>query len=125
MDDMSELVSIVIPAFNAGRFIGRALNSVLAQSHAKWEIVVVEDGTHDETESVVREFAASVSQSVRYENNGSNLGVSATRNRAKNWANSIAMAPPPRMMREAGRVVRAKASSLVRQPVAARPGRGG
>ena len=81
MDDMNELVSIVIPAFNAGRFIRRALDGVLAQTHREWEIVVVEDGTHDETESVVREFAATVPQSVRYENNGSNLGVSATRNR--------------------------------------------
>ena len=76
------LVSIVIPAFNAGRFIGRALNGVLAQTHAEWEVVVVEDGTHDETEAVVREFAGSVSQPVRYENNGVNLGVSVTRNRA-------------------------------------------
>ncbi|MEI6561010.1 MAG: glycosyltransferase family A protein [Verrucomicrobiota bacterium] len=76
------MVSIVIPAFNAGRFIRRALESVRAQTHDAWEVVVVEDGTHDETEAVVGEFAASVSQAVRYENNGSNRGVSATRNRA-------------------------------------------
>jgi len=76
------LVSIVIPAFRAGRFINRALNGVLAQTHTDWEIIVVEDGTHDETESVVSQFAARVSQNVCYENNGSNLGVSATRNRA-------------------------------------------
>jgi len=92
MDDMNELVSIVIPAFNAGRFIRRALDSVLAQTHGEWEIVVVEDGTHDETESVVRQFAASVPQSVRYENNGFNLGVSATRNRAMALARGDALA---------------------------------
>ena len=79
---MNSLVSILIPAFNAGRFIRRALESVHAQTHEAWEVVVVEDGTHDETEAVVSQFAASVSQSVRYENNGSNRGVSATRNRA-------------------------------------------
>ena len=76
------LVSIVIPAFMAGRFIGRALEGVRAQTHAEWEVIVMEDGTHDETETVVRQFAEGVAQSVRYENNGSNLGVSATRNRA-------------------------------------------
>lgn len=92
MDDMSELVSIVIPAFNAGPFIRRALDSVLAQTHGEWEIVVVEDGTHDETESVVRQFAATVSQSVRYENNGSNLGVSATRNHAIQQARGSVLA---------------------------------
>ena len=76
------LVSIVIPAFKAGRFIKRALGGIVAQTHTEWEVIVVEDGTHDETESIVREFATTTSQSVRYENNGSNLGVSATRNRA-------------------------------------------
>jgi len=76
------LVSIVIPAFRAGRFINRALSGVLGQTHTEWEVIVVEDGTHDETESEVRQFAATVSQNVHYENNGFNLGVSATRNRA-------------------------------------------
>ena len=75
------MVSIIIPAFNAGRFIRRALESVRAQTHDAWEIVVVEDGTHDETEAVAGQFAASVSQPVRYENNGVNRGVSAARNR--------------------------------------------
>ncbi|MCX6967518.1 MAG: glycosyltransferase family A protein [Verrucomicrobia bacterium] len=77
---MSDLVSIVIPAYQAGRFIRRALESVLAQTHRDWEVIVVEDGTHDETEAVVSQFAATVSQSVRYENNGTNRGVSVTRN---------------------------------------------
>jgi len=76
------MVSIIIPAYNAGRFIRRALDSVLAQTHGEWEVVVVEDGTHDETEAVVQQFAAGVAQAVRYDNNGSNRGVSATRNRA-------------------------------------------
>lgn len=80
------MVSILIPAFNAGRFIGRALEGVCAQTHREWEVVVVEDGTHDETETVVSQFAASVPQTVRYENNGSNRGVSATRNRAMQLA---------------------------------------
>ncbi len=79
---MRDLVTIVIPAYHAGAFIRRALDGVLAQTHGAWEVVVVEDGTRDETEAVVRQFAATVSQSVRYENNGANCGVSATRNRA-------------------------------------------
>jgi len=76
------LVSILIPAFNAARFIARALESVRAQTHAEWEIVVIEDGSDDGTAAIVRKFAASVAQPVRYENNGANLGVSASRNRA-------------------------------------------
>ena len=89
---MNDLVSIVIPAYHAGRFIRRALDGVLAQTHGAWEVVVVEDGTHDETEAVVRQFAAGVSQSVRYENNGTNCGVSATRNRAMALATGSVLA---------------------------------
>lgn len=86
------LVSIVIPAFHAGRFIGRALEGVRMQTHPEWEVLVVEDGTRDETETVVRQFASSVTQNVRYENNGTNLGVSATRNRALSLASGDVIA---------------------------------
>lgn len=79
---MPPLVSILIPAYNAGPFLNRALESVRDQVHAEWEIVVVEDGSRDATEALVRAFAAGVSQSVRYENSGARLGVSAARNRA-------------------------------------------
>lgn len=80
------LVSIIIPAFQAARFIRRALESVRAQSHAEWEIVVIEDGSDDGTALIVREYAATVTQPVRYENNGANLGVSTSRNRAMSLA---------------------------------------
>ncbi|MDD5199710.1 MAG: glycosyltransferase family A protein [Terrimicrobiaceae bacterium] len=73
--------SILIAAYRAGRYIGKALESVRAQACADWEIVVVEDGSNDETESITRAFAASVSQTVRYENLGENRGVAAARNR--------------------------------------------
>lgn len=86
------LVSILIPAYNAGRFIGRALEGVRTQTHKDWEVIVVEDGTHDETEAVVREFAASVSQPVRYERNRKNEGVSTTRNCAMALAQGTALA---------------------------------
>jgi len=76
------LVSILIPAFQAAPFIRRALESVRVQTHTEWEILVIEDGSDDGTASIVEEFAASVAQSVRYENNGANLGVSTSRNRA-------------------------------------------
>jgi glycosyltransferase involved in cell wall biosynthesis len=74
------LVSIVIPAFNAGSFIGRALEAVRQQTHAEWEVIVIEDGSHDETEEIVARFASVVPQAVLYKNNGINRGIAATRN---------------------------------------------
>ncbi len=80
------LVSILIPAYRAGRFIGTALEGVRAQTHAEWEVVVVEDGSQDETKAVVQGFAASVNRRVCYERLPENRGVSATRNRAMQLA---------------------------------------
>jgi Glycosyltransferases involved in cell wall biogenesis len=85
-------VSVLIPAFHAGPFIATALESVRAQAHADWEIVVVEDGSHDDTERIVRDFAASVPQPVRYENLGQNFGVSIVRNRLLDLAEGDAVA---------------------------------
>ncbi len=80
------LVSIIIPAFQAARFIERALESVREQTHIEWEVIVIEDGSDDGTANLVREFASLVSQPVRYENNEANLGVSTSRNRALSLA---------------------------------------
>lgn len=52
------LVSIVIPAYNAERFIARTLASAQAQTYEKLEIIVIDDGSTDNTRSVVEAIAA-------------------------------------------------------------------
>lgn len=47
-------VSVVIPAYNAGRFLGQAIESVVAQSLAAHEIIVVDDGSSDDTFATAR-----------------------------------------------------------------------
>jgi glycosyltransferase involved in cell wall biosynthesis len=84
--------SVLIAAYNAAPFISSALASVRAQTHADWEIIVVEDGSCDGTEAVVREFGASVRQPVRYENFRWNCGVAAARNRLMELATGEACA---------------------------------
>jgi len=76
----SEQVSVVIPAFNARAVIARALGSVLAQSSAPAEVIVVDDGSSDGTEEVVGQVGG-----VRYVRQ-KNAGPSAARNRGADVA---------------------------------------
>jgi len=68
-------ISVVIPAYNAARFIGDALRSVLAQDLHPDEVIVVDDGSTDSTGSVAVEFAEVTVLE------GPHQGVSAARNR--------------------------------------------
>jgi glycosyltransferase involved in cell wall biosynthesis len=51
-------VSVIMPAYNVGAYIGDAIRSALAQTFTDLEIIVVDDGSKDHTADVVREFAA-------------------------------------------------------------------
>jgi glycosyltransferase involved in cell wall biosynthesis len=74
---MSPVVSVVIPAYNAGLYLKQTLESVLAQSYRDYEIIVVDDGSTDDTSQVALQFG----DSIRYIHQ-SNQGLSAARNTA-------------------------------------------
>lgn len=67
--------SVVIPTYNRARFLLEALSSVLAQSRAPLEIIVVDDGSTDDTHEVVQSFGNRVIYIHQ-----TNAGVSAARN---------------------------------------------
>ena len=70
------LVSIIIPAFNYERYVGRAIESALAQDHTPIEIVVVDDGSTDATAAAARAYE---SRGVRVISQP-NQGLAAARN---------------------------------------------
>jgi len=68
-------ISVVIPAYNAGKYIGRTIDSVLAQTRSADEIIVVDDGSTDNTADVIRRYG----EKVKYIHQA-NAGASVARN---------------------------------------------
>lgn len=54
---VDNLVSIITPAYKAGRFIASAIESVQRQTHSNWEMIVVDDCSPDDTGSIVERYA--------------------------------------------------------------------
>ena len=75
-------VSVVVIFLNSEKFIGDAIESVLAQTYGNWELLLVDDGSTDSSTSVARAYANRFPDKVRYlEHQGHrNLGKSASRN---------------------------------------------
>jgi len=87
-----KLVSVIMPACNAGRTIGNALQSVRAQTYGNWEIVVTLDGSTDATGQLIAEFARTTPRPVRVLENSRSHGPSAARNKAMQAAQGIVIA---------------------------------
>jgi glycosyltransferase involved in cell wall biosynthesis len=85
-------VSICMPAFKAERHLVETLSSVRNQTYTDWELVVVEDGSQDSTQALLRDFAAEGPQPVQYFRHEKNLGLSQTRNTGFENANSDVLA---------------------------------
>jgi glycosyltransferase involved in cell wall biosynthesis len=75
---MKPLVSILIPAFNAERWIAETIQSAVAQTWPQKEIIVVDDGSRDSTRAVAKRYESSLVKVISQENRG----ASSARNRA-------------------------------------------
>lgn len=79
---MSELVSIIVPVYNAGKFIRETMDSVLAQTYPHWELLLVEDGSSDGSADVIEEYIAKKGESrIRLIRQPSNQGAARARNK--------------------------------------------
>ena len=74
---MNELVSIIMPSYNTGKFIQETINSVKNQTYNNWELIIVDDGSTDNTDEVVR---AIKDDRIKYIKNKVNKGAAISRN---------------------------------------------
>lgn len=78
-DDLP-LVSLIVPAYNAERYLVPCLESLARQTYRRLEVLIVDDGSQDATASIARRFAEHDARFTLYAQE--NKGVSAARNRA-------------------------------------------
>ena len=73
------MISVIMPAYNAERTIKESINSVLAQSFPNWELVIIDDGSIDQTRSIVEEYVRTDPR-VKLLTTRGNTGASSARN---------------------------------------------
>ncbi|HET6995264.1 MAG TPA: glycosyltransferase [Chitinophagaceae bacterium] len=61
----SDLVSVIMPAYNAEKYISEAIESVIQQTYTHWELIVVDDGSTDNTAAIIKNYTAKDSR-IRY-----------------------------------------------------------
>ena len=80
MNDRYPLISIIIPVYNVEKYLRNCIDSVIRQSYAKWEMILIDDGSSDNSGFICDEYARKDSRIlVIHKNNG---GLSSARNAA-------------------------------------------
>lgn len=86
---IEDLVSVITPAYNCAAFIGETIESVLAQTYTKWEMIIVDDQSKDNTEDIVKKYTDS---RIKYKKLKKNSGAAVARTEAMRLAEGQYMA---------------------------------
>ncbi len=81
----ADLISIIMPAYNMEKFIGESIASIISQTYANWELIIVDDGSEDATKDICKKYTeADARIKYMYEENGKqgkarNTGIAAAK----------------------------------------------
>lgn len=76
---MEELVSIIMPSYNTGRYISDSIKSIQAQTYTNWELIIVDDCSSDDSIEIIKSFN---DFRIRLHENKKNSGAAISRNYA-------------------------------------------
>lgn len=88
---MEKLVSILLPTYQGAFRIKKSIESVIAQTYANWELLVIDDGSSDATAQIVAEIAKGDTR-IRYEKNEKNIGIQKTLNKGVRASRGVYLA---------------------------------
>lgn len=116
MNSSYPLISVIIPAYNAERYIAETLDSVLSQTYKNIEVLVVDDGSQDRTAAIIRSFSQRDRRVTLLQQ--ANAGVAAARNFAIEKSRGEYIAPldaddtwhPQKLEKQAQCLLQAEAS---------------
>ncbi len=77
--EQTQLVSVIVPLYNAEKYIEETMESILNQTYKNIEIVIVDDGSKDQSSSIVKNFKKKYPEQIKYISQ-ENQGVSVARN---------------------------------------------
>lgn len=86
-----KLVSVITPTYNSAKFIGRTIQSVLAQTYQNWEMIIVDDCSKDNTKEIVENYVRKDSR-IQYYLLDKNSGAAVARTTAMKLAQGSYMA---------------------------------
>lgn len=79
MSPNNPLVSVIMPAYNAEKYIEESILSIINQTYQNWELIIINDGSTDQTAQIIQQFVQKDSR-LRLSDNGTNKGLIVTRN---------------------------------------------
>lgn len=68
------MISIIVPIYNAEKYISRCIESILQQTYKEWELILVDDGSKDNSYNICKEYVANYKNIavIKQKNNGAN-----------------------------------------------------
>lgn len=80
------LISILMPIYNGEKYLAEAIDSVLSQTYEHWELVLLDDGSSDNSLGIIYSYT---DRRIRFAQNEQNLGIVATRNKLFDMAKGV------------------------------------